>query len=87
MGPSENLSSGNVDASAKRIRRGTDGGLVVERRAAKYKHNAGPNQSLDGVKFCGTCYSPVIIKSPSALDSTSVSKSLSAFAWVKADLR
>ena len=68
--------------------RGTDGGLVVERRAAKYRHNAGPGLlgqfQHNKYKYC---HAPVIIKSPSALDKTSVSSSLSALAWVRADLR
>jgi len=51
--------------------RGTEGGSVVQRRAAKYKHKAGP----------------VIIKSPSALARRSTSTSFSSLACVKDDLR
>ena len=51
--------------------KGTEGGLVVQRKAAKYKQRAGP----------------VIMTSPSALLNSSSSTSLSTFAWVKDDLR
>lgn len=49
--------------------KGTDGGFVVDRRAAKKRQSAGP----------------VIIKSASALLNKSSSRSLSAFACVSDD--
>ena len=76
-----------------RLGRGTDGGLVVHLRAAKYKQSAGPGQECEVVQYRDTpIYAfrvglPVIIRSPSALLSSSVLTNLSTFAWVREDLR
>jgi hypothetical protein len=51
--------------------RGTEGGFVVDRNAAKYRHSAGP----------------VIIKSPSGLANTSTSINFSTFACANDDFR
>ena len=76
-----------------RLGRGTDGGFVVHLRAAKYKQSAGPGQECEAVQHCDTpnyafwAGLPVIIRSPSALLSSSVLTNLSTFAWVREDLR
>lgn len=62
-------SSGDEDLVARGS--GTDGGFVVHRSAAKYKHNAGPD----------------IMRSASADARTWSSISLSTFACVREDLR
>jgi len=76
-----------------RLGRGTDGGFVVHLRAAKYKQSAGPSQEREAVQYRDTpnyafrAGLPVIIRSPSALLSSSVLTNLSTFAWVREDLR
>jgi hypothetical protein len=78
-----------------RLGRGTDGGLVVHLRAAKYKQSAGPSESINRLSIttpdCALRGSrvclPVIIRSPSALPSSSVSTNRSTLAWVREDLR
>ena len=76
-----------------RLGRGTDGGFVVHLRAAKYRQSAGPGQECEAVQHRDTpnyafwAGLPVIIRSPSALLSSSVLTNLSTFAWVREDLR
>ena len=69
--------------------RGTEGGFVVHRNAAKYKHNAGPsskkrskfeNGVFEIIRMLLHHYVPVIIRSPSALLRMSTSRRCSVFA-------
>ncbi len=77
--------SADLDVRGK----GTEGGIVVDRRAEKYKHNAGPVTTVVNRSVCSkeNQYAPAIIMSASALLNNSVSNSLSAFACANDDLR